>query len=249
MLHFLAQIYTLGIYQPILNLLVVLYNIIPGHDVGLVIILVTIVIRLILAPVMHKSLKGQRAMSAIQPKISALKDKHKDDQAELAKATMALYKEHNISPFSSCLPLLIQLPILIALYQVFRQALHGNLKGLYHFVHNPGMLNPKLFGLIDLSHPNIIFAILAGLVQFWQSWMISKWQTGTKDSTTKAMNAQMLYVLPLVSIFIAWRLPAGLPLYWIVTTLFAVLQQIYINKTHPPIGADSDTIVGTAVVK
>ncbi len=247
MWHLITQIYNTGIYRPILNLLVALYNHIPGHDVGVVIILVTVLIRVILSPFMHKSLKGQKAMTAIQPKIAELRTKHKDDQQEQAKAMMALYKEHNVSPFSSCLPLLIQLPILIALYQEFAKALKGNLDGLYIFVHNPGVLIPKFLGLIDLGHPNIIFAIVAGLVQFWQSWMISKWQTNTGDATAKAMNVQMLYILPLVSIFIAWRLPAGLPLYWIVTTLFAVLQQWYINKTHQT--PTPSVIDGTAVVK
>lgn len=232
----MIQLYTTIIYEPILNLLVWLYNVIPGNDVGVVIILVTIVIRLLLAPFMHKSLKSQRAMSALQPKITELREKHKEDQQEQAKAMMALYKEHNVSPFSSCLPLLIQLPILIALYQVFSKALKGNLDGLYSFVENPGMLNPKLFGLVDLAHPNIAFAILAGAVQFAQSWMISKWQTpGAADATAKALNIQMLYILPVISIVIAWTLPAGLPLYWIVTTLFAIGQQYYINRTHKTI--------------
>lgn len=233
MLHFLGQIYSVIIYNPILNLLVGLYNIIPGHDLGVVIILVTIVIRLLLAPFMHKSLKGQRAMSALQPKIAELKEKHKNDQQVQAKAMMDLYKEHNVSPFSSCLPLLIQLPILIALYQVFRKAIGGDLSGLYPFVHNPGFLNSKLFGLVDLGHPNFIFAILAGAAQFAQSWMISKWQTpGAQDATAKALNIQMMYMLPIISVVIAWRLPAALPLYWIITTLFAIAQQAYINRTH-----------------
>ncbi len=229
----MIELYNTIIYEPILNLLVWLYNTVPGHDIGIVIILVTIVIRLILAPFMHKSLKSQKSMSALQPKIKELRETHKEDQQEQAKAMMALYKEHNVSPFSSCLPLLIQLPILIALYQVFAKALKGNLDGLYAFVSNPGMLNPKFLGLIDLANPNIIFAVIAGLVQFWQSWMVTKWQgTGATDATAKALNIQMLYILPLVSVFIAWRLPAGLPLYWIVTTLFAVGQQYYINRTH-----------------
>lgn len=229
----MIELYNTIIYEPILNLLVWLYNTVPGHDVGVVIILVTIAIRIILAPFMHKSLKSQRAMSALQPKISELREKHKDDQQEQIKATMAIYKEHNVSPFSSCLPLLIQLPILFALYQVFSKALKGNLDGLYSFVSNPGMLNPKLFGLVDLAQPNIVFAILAGAVQFIQSWMISKWQTpGSGDATAKALNIQMLYILPIISIVIAWKLPAGLPLYWIVTTLFAIGQQWYINKTY-----------------
>jgi YidC/Oxa1 family membrane protein insertase len=228
----MLHLYNEAIYRPILNLLVYLYNVIPGHDVGVVIILVTIAVRAVLAPFMHKSLKSQQALNALQPKLNELRAQHKDNREAQAKAMMDLYKEHKINPLSSCLPLLIQLPILIALYQVFSKALHGNLAGLYHFVSNPGNINPRLFGLIDLSQPNIWFGVLAGLAQFWQSrMMISK--TKNTDPTAKAMNIQMLYVLPVISAIVAIRLPAGLPLYWIVTTLFAIAQQYYIQKRYP----------------
>lgn len=227
-------IYNEIIYRPILNLLVGLYNIFPIHDIGIIIILVTVLIRIVLAPLMHKSLKGQKTMSALQPKMSELKEKHKDDREAQAKAMMELYKEHQINPLSSCLPVLIQLPILIALYQVFSKALKGNLDGLYSFVMNPGVLNPKFLGLVDLSHPNIIFGIIAGLAQLWQSKIIMAWQgtQSNQDATMKAMNMNMTYFLPIVSVIISLKLPAGLPLYWIVTTLFAVGQQYYIQKTH-----------------
>ncbi len=232
MLHILSVIYNEAIYRPILNTLVATYNFIPSHDIGISIILVTLAIRLILAPFTHKSLKGQRAMSALQPKLNELREKHKEDKVAQSQAMMDLYKEHKVSPFSSCLPLLIQLPILIALYQVFNKALKGNLNGLYHFVSNPGTLDPYFLGVVNLSQPNLIFAILAGLAQFWQSWMVTKWQTPSTDPTAKILNVQMMYVLPLFSMFIAWRLPAGLPLYWIVTTLFAIGQQFYVQRTH-----------------
>jgi YidC/Oxa1 family membrane protein insertase len=225
----LTFLYTDVIYNPILNLLVFLYNIIPGHDIGVVIILVTIVIRFILAPFMHKSLKGQKAMNALQPKLNEVREKFKGDKEGQAKAMMELYKEHKINPLSSCLPLLIQLPILIALYRVLARALNHDLSGLYHFVQNPGTIDPRFLHLIDLSKPNFAFAIIAGAAQFWQSRMMLP-KTPNTDATMKAMNIQMLYVLPLISVVIAWRLPAGLPLYWIVTTLFAVAQQYYIMR-------------------
>ena len=228
---FFLNAYNLAIYRPLLNLLVAAYNLIPGHDVGVVIILVTLIIRLILAPFMHKSLKSQKAMNALQPKLNELREKHKDDREAQAKAMMELYREHKVNPASSCLPLLIQFPILIALYQVFSKALHGNLTGLYHFVTNPGALNPKFLHLIDLSQPNFVFAILAGAAQYWQSRLLLS-KTPSTDPTMKAMNLQTLYVFPVLSVIIALRLPAGLPLYWIVTTLFAVAQQYYINRTH-----------------
>ncbi len=223
------------IYRPILNLLVYLYNIIPGHDVGIVIILVTILIRIILAPLFHKSLKGQKAMSALQPKLNELREKHKDDKEAQTKAMLDLYKEHKINPLSSCLPILVQLPILIALYQVFDKALKGNLDGLYNFVANPGVLDPTLLGFLDLTKPNIPLAVIAGLAQFWQSKLMVSSQHPSNDPTMKIMSVQTTYVLPIISIVIAVSLPAGLPLYWVVTTLFAVGQQYYINYTHPKV--------------
>ena len=232
--HFLGLAYHEAIYRPILNLLVYLYNVIPGHDVGVVIILVTIIIRLILAPLFHKSLKGQKAMNALQPKLNEMRERHKNDKAAQTKAMMELYKEHKINPLSSCLPVLVQLPILIALYQVFIKALHGNLDGLYSFVSNPGVLNPKFLNLLDLSKPNIVLAIFAGAAQFWQSKMMMPAQASS-DKTMKMMSVQTTYILPIISVVIALKLPAGLPLYWIITTLFAIGQQYYINRKTSPV--------------
>lgn len=234
MIHFITQIYQTAIYEPILNLLVGLYNIIPGHDIGIVIILVTLVIRLILAPLMHKSLKGQREMSTLQPKIKELREKHKDDKLAQQKALTDFYKENNVNPFASCLPVLIQLPILIALYHVFRDGLKSNLEGLYPFVHNPGTLDSHFLGIIDLSQPNIWFALIAGATQLWQSWMMFKSQQQQgQDDTMKMATLPTLIILPVISTYFAWQFPAGLPLYWIVTTLFAIGQQYYFNNRNP----------------
>jgi len=223
------------IYRPLLNLLVFFYNIIPGHDVGVVIIVLTIVIRLILAPSFHKSLKSQKAMNDLQPKLAALREKHKGDKEGEAKAMMELYKEHKINPLASCLPLLIQLPILIGLYQVFRIALGGqHLAGLYSFVKAPGDISPYFLHWVNLSQPSWIFGVFAGAAQFWQSKLMMPKVAG-QDSTTKIMQMQTTYVLPVISVIIALRLPAGLPLYWIVTTLFAVGQQYYILRNQPKV--------------
>ena len=223
------------IYRPLLNLLVFFYNIIPGHDIGIVIIVVTVVIRLILAPSFHKSLKSQKAMNDLQPKLNEMREKHKNDKEAQAKAMMELYKEHKINPLSSCLPLLLQLPILIGLFQVFRVALGGHyIAGLYSFIKAPTSISAMFLGLVDLSKPSIIFGVIAGLAQFWQSKMMMPKAAG-QDATMKAMQMQTTYVLPVISMIIAIRLPAGLPLYWIVTTLFAVGQQIYIKRQQPKI--------------
>jgi YidC/Oxa1 family membrane protein insertase len=232
----LLTIYSDIIYRPLLNLLVFFHNIIPGHDIGVVIVLLTVIIRLVLAPSFHKSLKSQKAMNDLQPKLAELKEKHKNDKEAQAKAMMELYKEHKINPLASCLPLLVQLPILIGLYQVFRIALGGHeIAGLYSFVKAPAEISPYFFGLVNLAKPSIAFGVIAGLAQFWQSKLMMPKASAQQDVTAKAMSMQTTYVLPIVSVIIAMRLPAGLPLYWIVTTLFAVAQQYYIMRKQPSI--------------
>lgn len=226
----MLALYHQFIYEPLLNLLVWGYNSLPGHDIGLVIIILTLLVRLVLAPTMHKQIKSQQTMARLQPKMDAVKEKHKDDKEAQAKAVMELYKEHKVNLLGSCLPLLIQLPILIALYQVFGKALNGHLEGLYHMVHNPGTIDPFFLGWVNLAKPNIVLAVLAGVLQFWQGRMMQAVSPKNTDATAKAIQMQTIYLLPLVSVFIAWRLPAGLPLYWIITTLFAIAQQYYIIR-------------------
>jgi YidC/Oxa1 family membrane protein insertase len=225
-------LYNEVIYRPILNLLIFLYNTVAAHDIGFAIIFVTIAIRLILAPFLHRSLKQQKAMNALQPKLNELRETHKDNKEAQAKAMMDLYKEHKVNPLSSCLPMLVQLPVLIALYQVLIKALNGNLAGLYNFVANPGTINPKFLGIVDLSHPDIVFALVAGLLQYVQTRMMMP-KTANQDPTAKALNLQALYLFPVITVIFAWRLPSGLPLYWIVNTLFAVGQQWLIMRKKP----------------
>jgi YidC/Oxa1 family membrane protein insertase len=217
--------------QPLLNLLVLIYNFIP--DIGVGIILLTIIIRLLLMPSFHKSLKSQRQMAEMQPKLNELREKHKGNKEAEAKAMMDFYKENKTNPFASCLPLLVQLPLLIALYQVFVLGLNGHSldKELYHWVHNPGNISPMFLHFVDLSKPNIFFGIIAGVAQYFQSRLMMP-KGGQQDATMKALSIQTLYLLPAITILFSLKLPAGLPLYWIVTTLFAIGQQYYIMKIN-----------------
>lgn len=224
----MANIFNQILVYPLLNLLVFFYHYIP--DIGVVIILLTVIVRLFLLPSFHKQLKSQKVMAELQPKMDALKEKHKDDKEAHARATMELYKEHKVNPLSSCLPLLIQLPILIALYQVFIQSLNGQqLSGLYSFIADPGRINPIFLHWLNLSHNNIYMAVIAGLLQYWQSRLMLP-KIATTDATAKMMQYQTLYFLPAVTIFLGAKFPAGLTLYWVVTTLFGVGQQYYILR-------------------
>jgi len=225
-------------YQPILNLLIFLYNTVSFRDMGVAIILLTIVIRVVLWPLSQKSIKAQKELQDLQPKINAMKEQFKDDKQAQALKTMELYKEHKINPFSSCLPLLIQLPFLIAVFQVFRDGITKKLFLVYPFIQKPESVNTIAFGFLDLSQKNVYLAVLAGLAQFWQARMMLSRRPeikspGAKDEDMAAMmNKQMMYFMPVITIFIGLSLPGGLTLYWFVLTILTALQQLYVLKKH-----------------
>ena len=207
----------------------------PKHDLGLGIIALTVVIRFIFLPLSIKSQRSQRALNAINPHIQAIKEKHKNDQAAQGAAMMQLYKEHNINPLAGCLPLLIQLPILISLYQVFIAGLKPqSLVMLYPFVYNPGAINPLFLGFISIAGRNVFLAILAGVLQFIQakqSMAYMKASAGGANPQIAALNTQMLYFFPIMIVIIGWNIQAGLILYWITTTLFSIGEQLYLRTT------------------
>ncbi len=224
-------------YQPILNLLVWIYNIIPGHDVGLAIIGLTIVVKLVLYPLSKKSLQGQRALQNLQPKLDEIKKKYANDKEAMSRAMMELYKQEKVNPLSSCLPLLIQLPFFWAIFKVFRDELSGKaITLLYPFIANPGIINTTAFGFIDFSKPNIVLAVLAGASQFVQAKMMpmkpaSVTAPGAKDENIMAaMNKQMLYFMPALTVFICLSLPSGLAFYWFISTIMTIGQQWYMFR-------------------
>lgn len=251
-LFFMKAIFNLIIQQPIFNAFVGLYNIIP--DVGIVILIITVIIKLILYPLTSSSIKAQKSLSELQPKLEALKKDYKDNKQQLAQETMKLYKEHKVNPLGSCLPLLIQLPIFLALYWVLQAALKSNgFETLYPFIQNPGAINTVSFGLFDLAKPHIILAGLAGAAQFWQAKMFTRKKPpvaagvgGKDEGMASMMNKQMLYVMPVMTVFIGAQLPAGLTLYWLFSTLLTVFQQLVLFKKDGT-SADKKVIEGKLV--
>jgi YidC/Oxa1 family membrane protein insertase len=233
------SIFHVLLYQPIFNIFVFLYNYLPGHDVGLVILAITIIVRAALYPLTSSSIKSQRALQDLQPKMAAIKLQYPDDKQKQTQAIMEMYKNNKVNPLASCLPMLIQLPILIALYRVLQDGLHSkNLAdSLYSFVANPGSINQVSLGLFNLAQPNYILAVLAGLAQYWQAKTMSRKNPppqageGSKDEAMLSMmNKQMLYFMPVMTVLIGLNLPAGLTLYWFFGTVLMVLQQIWLTR-------------------
>ena len=227
------------LYKPLFNILVFFIWAIPGHDVGTAIIILTVLIRLILLPSSANSIKAQKKLKDLQPEIDRIKEKYKNDQQAQAKATMDFYQANKINPFSSCLPLLIQLPILTVLYYVFQSGLSTNRFAdlLYSFTPRPEYVDTMFLGM-NISQPNIYLAIVTGLLQFWQAKQMTPSMPVNKDDKQSAFQSalgkQMLYVMPILTVFIAMKLPAALPIYWSVTTLFMIAQQYFLLKDNKP---------------
>ncbi len=222
-------------YQPIYNVLVFLTAKIPGHDLGFAIIALTILIRIILLAPSQKALKSQKKMQELQPKLEAIKEKHKGNQQMISMETMALWKEHKVNPFGSCLPILIQFPVLIALFYVVQTGLNPDNAYLLY----PGFINVSLsnihtnfFGILELTARNtLILPLIVGLLQFIQMKMtLKKAAPGAKKSEMEIANSMMIYVMPVMIALFTASVPAGVGLYWATSTLFGIGQQAYVNK-------------------
>ena len=219
-------------YRPFLNTLVFFYNTIAFHDLGLAIIFLTILIRLILFPLFHKSAHYQAKMQRIQPHLKKIQETHKNDKAKQTQAMMDLYKEHDVNPFSGFLFLLIQLPVLYELYQIFRNVLKPEFAvGLYSFVARPDHITPTFLGLINLGAQSILMVGIAAVAQYFQGTLALKTApTNPNPSPAEKMTRQMVFMGPVLTFVIFYRLPAAIGLYWAISSLFSIFQQLIINK-------------------
>ena len=222
------------LHQPLLNLLILIYIYFPGHDLGVAVILLTVLVRIFLYPIFRKSLQSQKKMNELQPKIEELRQRYKKDSVKQSQELMALYKEHHLNPLGNLVFLLIQLPILIALFRVFgggfEEAAIAPL--LYSFVSLPA-LTPSLLGLLNLAQPNLVLAVLAALAQFYQGKLSLAKTTSSQAKAGLANLTQksMIYFLPFLTFFFLTNLNAAIGLYWLTTTVFSIGQQYLL--AHP----------------
>lgn len=222
------------LYQPLYNLLVLFYDIIPGGGLGLAIIMLTIIVKGVVLPLSYKSMKTQKELQEIQPKVNEIKERYKDDKETLAKELMAVYKTHNVNPFASCLPTIVQLVIFVVLYQVLRAGINTvNPEILYAFVNNPGQMSTMFLG-IDLAQISIPLAIIAAIVQFFQArQMVSRrppkvareGSAALDEDFAATMNKTTLVMLPVMTLIIGiTTVPGGLTLYILISTIMTFLM-------------------------
>ncbi len=243
------------LYIPLYNLYIALVHFIPGHSVVVAILLLTAIVRIVLTPLKHKSIESQAKQKELQPELKEIQAKFKGDKAAAGQATMQLYKDKGINPASGCLPLLLQFPVIIVLYYVFRtpiNAEHQNL--LYSFTTLPTNPNYAFFWIKDATQfdPYLILPILAGVVQFFysRSMMAIQPSSGGSDDMANIMNKQMLYMFPIMTMFIGARLPAALSFYWVVATGIDWYQQERaMKKYHAKVVKEGKTTVSVRTKK
>lgn len=231
----MIQFFRTIIFKPLYNLLVHLIGILPGGSVGLAVILITILVKIILLPFNIKTVVSQIQLKKLQPELDAIKKENLDRTVQ-AQKTMALYKKYGVSPFSGCLPLLIQIPVIISLYYVFFQGLTFDPELLYAGVSIPENVNTSFFGA-DLGGSSIVLAVLAGISQYFQIAIVNKRNpqpegTGFQAQIGKSLQFQMKYILPVFIVFIAYRLSGAIALYWIVNNIVTIVMELIIVKKY-----------------
>ena len=231
----LTQIWDVALYKPLVNALAFLVSIVPGGNIGIAVIILTLLVKTALYPLSQRSIESQAKMSLLSPELKKIKASGASKE-EQARQTMALYKKHKTNPFSGCLLVLIQIPIIFALYYVFYKGINFDSGILYSFINIPTDISMNFLGIVDIGQKSLILAILAGVSQFFQAHYMPKPapspdKGGTfAESFGKSMNMQMKYVFPFIVVFIAYSISGAIALYWITSNIFAIGQQIHARK-------------------
>lgn len=225
---------------PLYNLFVWLIGVTPELGVGVAIILFTLAFKIVLLPLAIKATRTQVLMKYIQPKLKELKEKYKDDQQELGKKMMALYSEYKVNPFSSIMIMFIQLPAIFALFYILKRSGLPNIVevDLYDWNTLPEIINMSFLWVKDITHGDYFLSALAALASFGQMWVMSAQNQTTDDGKEKSpteeamqsMMKSMKYVFPILAGVISYQYGAGLALYWIVSSLFAVGQELLVKR-------------------
>lgn len=231
-----SVLYTQFLWRPLFNGLVASYTVFPIHDLGIAIILLTFLIRLVLAPFMFKAQHTQRQLANLQPEVKKIQEEHRDDRHAQGKAMMRLYAEHRVNPVWGIATLIVQIPILITLFNVFRQGLNPSyFSYLYSFVPHPQTLSTIGFGIFDLSRGGIqglFFGVVAAATQFFYTKLtLVTPTTSTKKGDFASMMAfQTKYLFPLLVLGWSYTLPSALTLYWTVLNIFGIIQELIVHK-------------------
>ncbi|MEK7610272.1 MAG: YidC/Oxa1 family membrane protein insertase [Patescibacteria group bacterium] len=243
----IANLFNTIFFEPLYNALVFISSVLPGHNLGLAIIILTLIVKLILFPLYHRVATTQKKLKTLEPELKKIKDEHRDNRQRQAEKIMELYRQHGLNPLSGLWIMLIQIPILLALFWVFRDSVTLRPELLYSFVKPPATLNSYL-GFIDLTQASYLLAILTGAAQWLQMQLsipplpASDPQTakGFSQDLAKSMNIQARYVLPAMMLVFSLGLPGAIALYWLVGSLFTIAHELLVKRqTKALLGAET----------
>lgn len=235
------------VYEPLYNVLILLVGVLPGHSVGGAIIVLTVAVKVVLYPLTGKSIRAQRAMKELEPELKRIREEYKGDREKQSKKMMELYKERGASPFSGCLPILVQIPVILGLYWVFFKGLAVVNTGiLYGFVSAPGSLDMH-FLVFDLAAKSMILAAIAGITQYFQTDLsLGKHAPATpkngqkpsfQEDFARSMQLQMRYILPVMITIIAYTTSAAVALYWATSNILSIAQELQMRRKNRVKGA------------
>jgi YidC/Oxa1 family membrane protein insertase len=234
----MSALYHAIIVNPLYNALIGLFAVAPWVDAGIAVVILTIIVRLILYPLSRKAVLTQVRMQEIAPELAKIKEKYKDNE-EQARKTLELYKEKSVNPFSGVSVLLIQLPIIFALYRIFLHAGFPNVDStlLYSFVHIPDHISIMFLGLFDITQKSVILALLAAASTYFQLKIATARAVPAKtekgnfaDDLSRSMQTQMKYIFPILVFFIAYKISGVIALYWLTSNLFTIGQEIVVRR-------------------
>lgn len=227
------------VYTPLYNALVFLLDLGPWVDVGIAVIVLTVVVKTALLPLSLKAARTQMLLKKIEEPMKEIREKYKDNREEQGRKMLELYREYNVNPFSSFVVLFIQIPVILGLYFVFLKGGLPNIDTslLYSFVGEPTDISMKFLGVIDMAGKNMPLAILAGLTQHIQARLAMPPSLPRKENATfqedfaRSMQMQVKYILPFFIMFVAYVASAAVALYWITSNIFAIGQEIHVKRT------------------
>lgn len=236
----LAAVFHTLLVKPFYNGLVFLISVVPFHDVGLAIIVLTLIVRLIFLPVFSRSIRTQFVMSRLQPDIQKINEQYKKDPQQKAKKTVELFRANRVSPFGSLLTLVIQIPVFLALYFVFiREGLPAiNQSLLYSFTPIPFAVNTLFLGLFDMTQArNIVLAALVGVTQFIQVKLSPlgkkespKETQSLRDDIMRSQRVSMTYMMPLMIAGVSYALPSAASVYWTASNVIGIVQELFVRR-------------------
>lgn len=233
----MSELFNTFVYVPLYNTLIAILAYVPWVDVGIAVIILTVVVKTLLLPLSLKAARSQHLLKKLEEPMKEIREKYKDNKQEQGQKLLELYKETGTNPFSGFFLILIQLPIIIGLYLVFFKGglpeLHTDV--LYAWVKIPEDIRMMFLGLVDMAGKSVLLAGLAGATQYYHASLTlpkpgpRKESDGFQEDFARSMQMNVRYAFPLLMTGFAYALNSAVALYWITSNIFAICQEMYIK--------------------